>query len=129
MSWIQRNWKWLVPTAAVLFFGLFTALFLSVVGILKSSEPYVLALEMVRQDTRVAGVLGTPIEDGFMPEGSVRTSGVGGSAELAISVSGPRGDGVVYLTASRSMGEWSVDVLVLQTDSGRIDLLKETGIP
>jgi hypothetical protein len=115
-------WKWLIPVIPIFVIGLVLAL----IGVMKSSEPYKLALEALGRDARAVELLGTPIEDGFMPRGSVQTSSSGdGSAELGIPVSGPRGKGTLYIRASRDRGQWSVEVLLLQVGAERVDLLGE----
>lgn len=132
-TWWKRNWQWLVPA------GCFSALILAgavfavvvfllvggVFGHVKSSDVYQQALARAKADQAVLDALGTPIKDGRFPSGSINTSGSSGSADLSISISGPKGKGTLYAVAARSAGEWSFSQLVvtIEATGRRIDLL------
>jgi hypothetical protein len=130
-GWWGRNWKWFVPVT-VLFLVLLCALcgfgmLGSVMGIIKSTEPYETALERARADARVVEVLGEPIEDGFFVQGNVNVTNQSGQADLAIPVSGPNGSGTIHVDATRTAGRWSYATLELQVEGAteRIDLREE----
>lgn len=91
-----------------------------VTTMMRSSEPYQVALRQARADPKVAEELGSPLEEGFFAQGSISTTNDSGSAELAIPVSGPKGSGVVEVAASRSAGVWTLQhVLVRVEGSGK----------
>ncbi len=81
---------------------------------MKSSEVYTQAMKQVRGSRAVQKALGEPIEDGFMPSGSINNSNDSGAANLAISLSGPNGSGELLVTAKKGDGSWSFSVLSLQ---------------
>ncbi|HVT02539.1 MAG TPA: cytochrome c oxidase assembly factor Coa1 family protein [Thermoanaerobaculia bacterium] len=130
-NWWSRNWKWFVPVgclSSLLLIGAFIALIMSFAfGIMKSSEPYKVALSKAKANAAVVEALGTPIKEGYFTSGSVNVSGPSGSAELAIPISGPKGSGTIYLEARKSAGEWSFSKLAVKVDktTRRIDLLDQ----
>jgi hypothetical protein len=127
-SWWSRNWKWVVPVGClapvVVCCGGGTLLFVFVSGALKSSEPYQEALERAKTNDGVKAQLGEPIEAGFFVSGSVEISGPSGKADLSIPVSGPKGAGTVYVTATKSAGKWQYSTLEFapKDSQARIDL-------
>ena len=56
--------------------------------------------------------------------GTIHVSGPTGLAELAIPLSGPKGDATLYVETSKQLGEWQFDHLIAQLKStrARIDL-------
>jgi hypothetical protein len=122
-SWWSRNWIWVVPV------GCLTPLFICCGGLglffagmfssLKSSEPYAVALERVREDSRVAADLGHPITEGFLVFGGiskhVEVRNAATIAEetvnLSIPISGPRGSGTIEVTATKSGDKWSYSTM------------------
>lgn len=52
-----------------------------------------------------------------------------GSAQLAIPVSGPNGSATVFVDATKTLGEWRFDHLVVQIDATgrRIELVDTKG--
>lgn len=128
-GWFSRNWKWLLPVGCV---GLLAAgvavvlLILSFVfGAIKSSDVYQQAVSKASADSAVVRELGQPIEAGWMVSGSINVSGPGGSADLAIPISGPKGKGTIYAVATKSAGRWTFTQLQVEPEgsSARIDLL------
>lgn len=129
-SWWGRNALWAVPLGCLGFISIigafaFAVLFL-VYGALKSSDPYRQALATANADARVVRVLGSPIDDRFFTTGSFNTSGPTGQAEFALPVRGPKGNATIFVKASKSLGEWNFDALVVEITSTheRIDLLR-----
>jgi len=121
------NLKWILGIGclgALILLGCFVGgIIYAVASSFKSSEVYVEAVSRARDDERVQAALGTPIEEGFMPTGSMSTGPSGGRADIAISLSGPEGDGALLVNAEKLAGEWQFRALVLQLDGGkRIDL-------
>jgi len=131
-NWWSRNWKWLVPVvclAGVVMVAvplvaiyLFASFFLHT---MKTSGGYQEALAAARANPAAVQALGAPIKDGWFPTGNVEGGGSSGSSDLAISVSGPKAGGTLYVRATSSMGDWHLTMLVLQLKGTgeRIDLL------
>ena len=127
-GWWSRNWKWFVPTGCLTLFVLFLAfialIVLVVFGAMKSTDVYKTALSRAQQHPEVVEALGSPVDDGMFVSGSTDVNGASGNAELAIPISGPKGKGTLYVTATKSAGQWSYSKLVVEVkDTGkRIDL-------
>lgn len=130
-NWWDRNWRWFVPAVCVLlmlvvcsFIGL---VFYGVSSAMKSTDAYQLAVQRARSDPEVTAAIGDPIIEGFFTTGSINTSGSSGSADMAIPISGPKGEAVIYLSATKSVGRWKFDDLIVDIDTSgdRIDLLQD----
>lgn len=128
-SWWQRNWKWFVPVGCLSIFALVTAFIGLIVTflfwVMKSSDVYKLALDKVVSNPEVVEALGSPIQEGFFVTGSIKVSGTSGNADLSIPISGPKGEGTIYLEASKSEGVWTFSKLsvVVKDSNRRINLL------
>lgn len=123
---LRRHWKWILPTVIVLV----GAVVYTVFSLIKGSEPYGMAMDQLRQNEAAVQLLGEPVDDGFFPTGSVNTSGPSGVAELAIPVSGSRREGKLYVQATKEMGTWTLNALVLAAGSKRLDLTtQEDDVP
>ena len=110
---VQRQWAmWgaIVATCIVLAVG---SLFFAVVKGLKSSEAYRLAVAELENNRAANLFIGKPMTTG-MALGEIKVSGPGGVAELSFSVEGPNGSGTVYLEATKNMGEWQLDRMLLE---------------
>jgi hypothetical protein len=120
---VQRLWAIWGVIAWLALIGFIVAIWFSVTAMFKQSEAYQMGLARVQASSAAVAVLGSPITGG-MPSGSIETSGPRGSAELQFSVSGPKGNGTVYLRATKSLGVWILDRIELQVEgrSGRINL-------
>lgn len=122
-DWWQRNWKWLVPTGCLtvlLAFAGFIALIMALVfGMLRSSGAYSEAVELARTNPSVVSALGTPIEAGYFISGSITESGPSGEAEMSIPISGPRGEGMIYVEATKSAGAWEFYKLIVEISATR----------
>ena len=119
-GWFQQNWKWFVPTGCLTTLMLFA---LAIVGILygvmsviKSTPVYKKPMELVNQDRRTVDILGSPIEAGFFIQGNINTSGPKGSADLSIPVKGPKGKGVIYVSAWKKEGRWEYKILEIEIE-------------
>ena len=130
-NWWSRNWKWFVPvaclTAIALLAGFVFAIMSVVYGMMKSSDAYQHALSRARENPAVVSALGSPIKEGYFTTGNINVSGPSGDAKLAIPISGPKGEGTIYVEAQKSAGEWSYSVLVVRVEQTkqRINLLQE----
>ena len=104
-SWFRRNLKWLIPVGCLgsllVCAGGIGAIVLIVFGAIKSSDAYTEALERATSNAAVQAALGTPIQAGWFPTGSINTSGSSGSADLAIPISG---DFILLSAAAASFG-------------------------
>jgi len=118
----KRHWAIAVAVLAVLV-ALGAGVFYLVVNILKDSEAYRLGVERLQANHEAMAMLGPPLKTGF-PSGSISTSGPAGQAQLAIPVEGSKASGVLYVEATKDMGQWKVDRIVLDIEgmTERIDL-------
>lgn len=109
----QRKWaKWGVIVAVVAVLG-FVGLFMAITATMKNSDAYKLAVAELQGNSQVTQVLGSPITTG-LPMGSIEVSGPDGKASLSFKAEGPRGKGIVYVKAVRTMGQWHVEHAVFE---------------
>ena len=98
--------------------GLVAGIFSVATGAMKSAGFYAEALARVANDAEVKERLGTPIEDGFLPQGEVKTEGGGsGTARMSIPLSGPKGRGVADVRATRTGGKWEIEQLLVRIEA------------
>lgn len=127
-GWWCRHWRWAMPMAVLAALLVVTALvWLALTQWSRwsrGSEPYQEAMRRARCSIELVAVLGEPIQDGFLPSGSMqRTADGGGSSEFVVSLSGPRGTAELYLEARREKGLWDYPLLYAITGKGEaIDL-------
>jgi len=115
-GWWRRHWRWAMPLAMVVALLALAALVWLVLlqwsRWTRSSEPYQEAMRRARCSIELVAVLGEPIQDGFLPTGSVQRNANGsGASELVISLTGPRGRAEMYLEAHREHGVWDYPLL------------------
>lgn len=93
---------------------------------LKSSEPYVMAIDKVQVNKEAQRVIGVPIKPGWWLAGNVSTEGTGGKAEFSVPVEGSKNKGAVYVKATKISNKWKLDQLYFLPEGGgtAIDLLK-----
>ena len=123
-----RSWiKWVVGgCGCLLVLGALAAvaIVVGVFGIVKRSDVYEEAVARAQDHPAATAALGEPIEAGWYVTGSVETSGPGGEASLSVPLEGPRGEGTLYVEATKRAGAWSYQQLELAVEDGeRIDLL------
>ena len=96
---------------------------------MKSTAVYEQAFAAATSNSEVINALGEPIKTGLFLSGSINVNDEAGDADLAIPLSGPKGEGTLYLQATRTSGDWDFHVLEVEIEgsSGRINLLSETG--
>ena len=128
-NWWGRNWKWFVPVCVgslVLFAGGIVLFAYAVLGMMKSSDAYKEAVAKARAHQSVQKSIGTPIEEGTFVSGNINISGSSGQANLSIPISGPNGNGTIFVVATRSAGLWKFSTLVVEIKETRerIDLLE-----
>ena len=128
-NWWKRNWKWFVPlgcaTIALLFLVFVGSILVIVFSAMKSTDVYREALARAKADPTVIEALGSPIKDGFLMSGNTNVNGASGESNLAIPISGPKGNGTIYVSANKSLGQWNYSGLVVEVGQThqRIDLL------
>lgn len=130
-SWLGRNWKWVVPLFCLLVLVSIAGGFLLLVTLMKSSGAYSDALARARSNPAVIEALGTPIKDGFFFTGNISESNSDGSANLVVPISGPKQSANLYVQATRSLGKWHFNSLVVQIDKTkeRINILGTNQLP
>jgi Cytochrome oxidase complex assembly protein 1 len=131
-NWWNRNWKWFVPlgcfTVTLLFLAFVGSIVLIVFSAMKSTDIYKEALARAKTDPAVIEALGSPIKDGFILSGNTNVNGASGESNLAIPISGPKGKGTIYVSATKSLGQWNYSGLVVEVGQTheRIDLLQRS---
>ena len=133
-----RNWKWLVPTGCfgliILVVAAVAAIFFFAMSAVKSSEVYQRALEKARNDQAVIAMLGQPVSDGLLVQGSIETTMRGeGHAKFQVPLSGPKNSGTLYVVALKVRDlygddEWHFETLEVEVTGkpGRINLVEKT---
>lgn len=122
----QRRWARWGVAAWVASLVLVWAAFAGITGLLKDTDAFRLAQATLEADERITEILGRPLSAGFVT-GSIHWSGPNGSASLAYSVEGPKGEGQVFVEARQRLGQWAIRRLVFQDKASgrRIDLAPE----
>lgn len=124
-SWFGRNWFWVVPLAVLVPFCacgiLCGGILFGTFATLKSSTPYRMAVDEVRQSDEVREMVGQPMEMSYFPSGNIHVEGSGaGEANFDFTVSGPDGTAHVHAEAVREAGEWRIERLEV-TPAGNAD--------
>ncbi|TVR01628.1 MAG: hypothetical protein EA398_09400 [Deltaproteobacteria bacterium] len=128
-SGVSRKVLWMLPLGCVTLLVLMTAviggLIFFVFGAMRSSTPWVEAVEMAAEHPNVTGFTGEPLTDGLFASGSLSRSGDGGQVDLRVPVSGPRGSGAVHIVGERVAGEWRYRHAIFTSSDGgiQVDLL------
>ncbi len=130
-SWLARNWRWFVPVTllglVLLCGGCCVGIFGVVFGVLKSSEPYQMALERVQKDPQVIAQLGEPIEDAdWFPSGEINVQNDQGRARFDFDVAGPNGKAHVHAEVRRLAGQWGLTRVVVTTEDRKRIVLDVT---
>ncbi|MFL6597683.1 MAG: cytochrome c oxidase assembly factor Coa1 family protein [Chthoniobacterales bacterium] len=131
-NWWKRNWKWFVPlrcfTMALLFLVFVGSMLVIVFSAMKSTDVYRDALAHAKTDPAVVEALGSPIKNGFLVSGNINVNGASGESNLGIPISGPKGKGLIYVSANRSLGQWNYLAPVVEVGQTheRIDVLQKS---
>jgi hypothetical protein len=121
---------WFVPLGCFSIVALFVVFVSSVALIvfsaMKSNDVYKDALARAKANSAVIEALGSPITEGFLVSGNTNVNGAAGEANLSIPISGPNGNGTIYVAASKSLGRWNYSGLIVEIAKThqRIDLLQ-----
>ena len=121
-SWIDRNWRWVLPVACIVFpfggVGIFLVILSLALGMIKTSEPFETGLERARANAKVVEFLGTPLDDDFMTSGNISANDEEGTASLVIPISGPKASGMLYVDGTKENGTWTYSRLEVVIESG-----------
>ena len=126
---LSRNLWWLLPTSflvVVLPIGCCAGIFFWLIGSLKSSEPYQMALKRVCTDRHVIEFLGKPVEEtGWMPTGNfsyhINNGVASGEAAFSFKVFGLKDTALVHAEMLCRNGKWKFRLLqVTSTSSGKV---------
>ncbi|GGB74690.1 hypothetical protein GCM10007424_13290 [Flavobacterium suaedae] len=85
--------------------GLFIASFIGGKYLIKKSDAYHIAEEVIQKNKEIKEITGD-IEDIDFSSGSIHTSNGDGEASLYLDVEGEKKDVTVYLYLSKENGEW-----------------------
>jgi len=120
---VQRKWTVWSFIGVALFIALLVGFFFLISSLLKNSDAYQLAYSRLQANPQAIAVLAPPIKTG-MVQGSINTSGPSGKADISFSVEGQKAKGVVYLDATKDMGQWKANRIELEIEgrADRIDL-------
>jgi hypothetical protein len=100
-----------------------------VMGAMRTSDAYQIAMSSAREHPAVIDALGEPIEVGWFVSGNINVNGASGEANLSVPLNGPRGSGTLYIVADKVAGEWIFERMevALADSSERVNLLPRTG--
>ena len=126
-TWFERNWKWLAAAAFLFVLLIIAGILFLVSRVMRSSDVYRQGVAAALHHPGVITALGDPVEAGFFTLGTVSVSGPSGSADLAIPLAGPKGEGVLYVVAEKEAGAWTMSRLEVEVEgrAERIELLNE----
>lgn len=103
------------------FGGMFWGIFSTVSGVIKNTEVYASSLSKAQASPAVQEALGTPIEEGFMFQGSINVDGNSGNADFSVPLKGPKGEAKLVVTARRaSANPWQYSVQEVRLPDGRV---------
>ncbi|MNK53032.1 Cytochrome oxidase complex assembly protein 1 [compost metagenome] len=129
-SWLNRNWKWLIPSGCLtllILFGLFIGgIFYEVTSIIKDSDAYKESMTAVQNNKLVVEKLGSPIETDGMVSGNVTSTNDVRTCDVQVPIKGPKGKGTLFVVGEKR-GKWKyseMSVYIENTDE-KIDLLKK----
>ncbi len=130
-SWWKRNWKWVVPVGGcfTLIIGaiiIFSSIYFGVSNIMKESQPYEYALELINKDEQLIEVLGSPIKKHGMFQGNISWVNGNKVAKIAVPISGPKGEGKLYIDATGKDDTWIYHEIRVEVNDQEFDYLQET---
>lgn len=93
-----------------------------VFGLIKSTDAYKEAVRRARNDSRVAALVGTPVETRFWVTGNVNVTNNRGDADITIPICGPRGNAKLYAVATLDPNGWHFTELVVRPSGGGAEI-------
>lgn len=92
-------------------------IFWGVAKAIKDNAPYNDSITAVQGNQAAIDALGSPIEPGFFPSGSINLNNGEGTVDFSIPVSGPKGKGTVRVVGTKPAGSttwiydtWQLDI-------------------
>lgn len=100
------------------------AIFYFAMGALKKSDVFGDALKRAQSSAEVQQALGTPVDTGWLLQGSLNYHNDDGNADLTIPLKGPKGEGTLKVKADKKDGTpWDYSVMEAQLpDGSKVDL-------
>lgn len=130
-SWWKSNWKWVVPVGGCLSFIVIIviavgSIFYGVSSAIEDSQPYEYALEKINTDEDLINALGSPIVKNGIMSSSWNYDNGKKSSTMAIPISGPKGEGTLFVEATGEGDDWIYNVIRVEIgDDELIDLNEE----
>lgn len=75
-----------------------------------------MSLAEIETNSEVVELIGEPMQTGMFVLGSIQTSGPGGNASLQYSISGPKGEAKAYVSATKQMGSWVLQEIIVYSE-------------
>src|SRR5271165_5819583 len=125
-SWAGRHQAAVITLVAVAALaGIIGAAIYWAFTMMGNSGPARLAFDAASASPVLAERLGSPLKKGWLVSGNIEVSGPSGHADLSMPVSGPKGEGTLYLEAHKQAGLWQLDLLQFgpKDSDQRVDLL------
>lgn len=118
--WVRRAVTALVVLALLAVVGGWIG-YQVVFGARRSSEPYKMALELVRNDPKAIEQLGGPIDDVWWPppSGDINNDPDHGAAHFGFEVHGSKTKAAVQVDARRIDGKWGLTLIEVTPDGGK----------
>lgn len=98
--------------------------FYAAAGALKKSDAYATSVRIAHDSPQVQAALGTPVEDGWLIQGSFKVVNDTGDIDMEVPLKGPKGEGKLTMKGKKVSGSsWDYSVLeFLAPDGSTIDL-------
>ncbi|SCY24534.1 Cytochrome oxidase complex assembly protein 1 [Flavobacterium anhuiense] len=128
-SWLNRNWKWLIPSGCltlIILVALFIGgIFYEVTSVLKDSEAYKESMTAVQNNKLVVERLGSPIETDGIVSGSVTSSNNLRTCDVQVPIKGPKGKATLFVVGEKR-GKWKYSEMsvYIEKTNEKIDLLQ-----
>lgn len=105
------------------------AIFVFVMSLMRSGEPYKESVRRMQGDARVIAKIGTPVKPGWFVSGSINTTPTSGHADLAIPFKAPKGEATVNVVADKVAGKWKYQLMRATFEDGSmVDLVAAQAI-
>jgi len=110
----------LIASLVLLVCAIAVAVIIGLGASFRSSQPYRLAWEQVRSDSRVVERLGQPISDTtWIPAGSIVLTDPRGEASFIFHIAGPKGKAYVSVQARKFGGPWELQRVEVHFEDGQ----------